>query len=114
MRQRALDIDNDWKFGKGRQDYLTDAEALKLNITTRLKSWTGNCFFAPNEGVDWNNFLDVGTKDSLDRDIKTSILQTIGVIKINSYVSTITERNLNVDCEILSIYGNIFIREVVA
>lgn len=111
MRMRALDRNNDWTFGKGKQNYQVDVEALKLHIKTRIKSWKGNCFFAEREGVDWNSYLDVGTKDFLDRDISRTILQTDGVIKIKTFNSELEDRNLTISCEIVSVYGNIFIEE---
>jgi len=106
---RALDSDNDWTFGKGKQNYLKNLDSLKLNITTRLKSWKGDCFYAPAEGVDYNNFLDVGTKDFLDRDIKRVILQTEGILIINSYSSILDRdtREVSIEANINTIYGNI-------
>lgn len=107
MRIRAIDESGDWKFGKGRQDYLLDLDALKVNLETRLKSWKGNCFFDLSAGVDYNNFLDVGTKDLLDRDVKRVILQTEGVILMNSYSSVLdrNSRNLTIECNIVTIFG---------
>jgi len=105
---RALDSDGDWTFGKGNQNYLKKLDALKLNVVTRIKSWKGDCFYAQAEGVDYNNFLDVGTKDFLDRDIKRVILQTEGVLIINSYNSTLDRetREIRIEANINTIYGN--------
>lgn len=107
MRIRAIDENGDWKFGKGIQDYLLDLEGLKVNLKTRLKSWKGDCFFALTEGVDYNNFLDLGTKSFLDRDIKRVILQTEGVILIKTFTSTLDRdsRDLTIECNIVTIFG---------
>jgi hypothetical protein len=104
---RALDSDNDWTFGKGKQNYATGLNAIKLNVGTRLKSWKGNCFFAEDEGVDWNNLLDVGTKNLLDADLKRVILQSEGILRINSFESEIDRdtRDYSASTEILTIYG---------
>lgn len=108
MIVRAIeDATRDWRFGRGRQDYKTGAQALKQSIATRLRSWKGNCFYATEEGVDWNNYLNIGTKIFLDLDIQRVILQTEGVIRLRSYSSTLDreDRTLAVEATVDSIYG---------
>ena len=104
---RNLTTDNDWTFGSGIQNYKRDLAAIELNIETRLRSWKGDCFFDPAEGVDYNNFLDVGTKNFLDSDVKRVILQSEGVIKITEYESTLDRdsRAFSAIATIISIYG---------
>jgi len=107
MIHRNLDNDNDWQFGKGKQDYTKDLAAVLLNIKTRLKSWKGDSFTSPAEGVDYKNYLDKGTKTFLDSDVKRVILQSEGVIKIKSYSSDVNRstRGFSAQAEILTIYG---------
>lgn len=107
MTIRSVDSNGDWKFGKGRQNYRRDIEGLKIHLETRLKSWKGDCFFALLDGVDYNNFLDLGTQQFLERDIKRVILQTQEVMRINSFSSFLDreERNLTITAEIDTIYG---------
>ena len=81
--------EGDFTFGKGLSDYLTNQNATLHNIKTRLQQWKGDCFYAVAEGVDYNNLLDVGTKNLLDSDVKRIILQSEGVIKINSFESVL-------------------------
>lgn len=104
---RSLDVNDDWTFGAGIQNYKRNLEAIKLNIQTRLKSWKGDCFYKPVEGVDYNNFLDVGTKNLLDSDVKRVILQSEGVIKITKYESILDResRALTVFVSIQTIFG---------
>jgi len=104
---RNLDVNNDWQFGKGIQDYKRDLDAIELNIKTRLKSWKGDCFYLPAEGVDYNNFLDVGTKTFLDSDVKRVILQSEGVIKMTEYESSLDResRAFSAQATIISIFG---------
>jgi hypothetical protein len=111
---RGLDSNDDWTFGRGIQNYLKNLDAVLLNIKTRLKSWKYDCFFAPAEDVDWNNYLDIGTKSFLDADIKRVILQSEGVLKVTGYESTLDRdsRALSVECTINTIYGNIDFNEV--
>lgn len=89
MSFRAVDVNGDWTFGKGVSNYLIDQAEIETNLRTRLLSWVGDCFFAPAEGVDYNNLLDIGTKSLLDVNIRRVALQTAGVLRLNSYESTI-------------------------
>jgi hypothetical protein len=106
MKVRALSVDWDFSFGKGRNSYLKDLDALKQNIKTRILSWKNNCFFALDDGVDWNNWFGINTKNFLDLDIKRTILKTSGVIRLNNYESVITDRNIGIEINITTVYGN--------
>jgi hypothetical protein len=115
MIVRGLDVNNDWTFGSGKQNYLSDADAVKQCVMTRLKSWKGNCFFDLEAGVDWNNYLDIGTKTLLDLDIKRVILGTDKVLKISSYNSTLDTENrkLTVSAKVETFYGTLTINEAI-
>lgn len=109
MSFRALDSNGDWTFGNGRANYLRDQDEINANVQTRLLSWVGDCFFALAEGVDYNNLLDIGTKNLLDINIRRVILQTAGVLRINSYESTIdrSPREFSARAGITTIFGNL-------
>jgi hypothetical protein len=107
LKIRTLDSNNSWLFGKGNNDFLTEIEALKENILTRLKSWRTDCFYALEDGVDYNSFLSVGAKNYLDLDVMRVILQSEDVTKIlsiNSSVSAI-DRSYTATINIQTIYG---------
>lgn len=80
---RALDTDGDWTFGKGRNNYLSGIDAVSQNITTRLKSFLGDCFFDLSAGIDWFNLL--GSKEQLKLNLAVTavILNTPDVLSIN-------------------------------
>ena len=113
MKTRALDSLKDWQFGRGLQSYVTEKNSLNQNISTRLKSWKSDCFFAMDDGVDWQNFLDIGKKNYLDVDIKRVILQTEGVLRISAYTSTLDTDNrlVTISATVSTIYGTITISE---
>lgn len=106
---RNVDSNNDWVFGKGKNDYKRDSEALVVDLKTRLQSWKYNCFFDKQEGIDYKSFLGRGTKLFLDADIKRVILQTEGVLRINTFSSILgrNDRNLTITANISTIYGEI-------
>lgn len=109
MKTRAVDSSGDWEFGRGLQSYRTEKDALSQNISTRLKSWKNDCFFSMDDGVDWANLLDIGTKDLLDLDIKRCLLQTVGVLRIDTYSSTLdtSTREITIVAEVFTVFGTV-------
>lgn len=108
---RDISPTGDWTFGKGQNSFLRDEAAILQNVRTRLLSWRSDCFFAPLEGVDYNNLLDIGTKTLLDNDIRRVIFQSEGVLRLVSYSSEITrdERLFSARAEIITIFGQLTI-----
>jgi hypothetical protein len=76
---RALSQTGDWTFGRGRANYLTRNSAIAQNISTRLKSFLGDCFFSSASGIDWFNLLGSSARTELELAIATTILNTDGV-----------------------------------
>jgi type I restriction enzyme R subunit len=85
MKVRSLDALGDWKFGRGKSDYLSEKDSISQNIETRLKSFLGDCYFDLSAGVDWFNLN--GSKDTseLETVITTVILNTENIIKYDLY-----------------------------
>ena len=114
MLFRALDENGDWTFGKGLNCYLKDADAMSANIKTRLKTWKSECFVDTELGVDWQNYLGIGTKALLDVDIRRVTMSSDGVIRIDSYESVLdaSSRQLTVDATIQTVFSTITLSEV--
>lgn len=102
---RALDTANDWKFGKGKSDFLKENSAIGLNIKTRILSWKNDCFFDLPAGIDWNNRIgSKNQKDLLDADLKRIILDSEGVTGLESFSSSVNNRSYTADFSISTIY----------
>ncbi len=74
-----------WEFGKGKQSYDIDLQAVMTNIKTRLYSFKNDCFFDTENGIDWFNIL--GTPNNRARlllEINNTILNSYGVQEIIS------------------------------
>ena len=114
MKFRSLDVNNDWEFGRGVSSYASDADALALNLATRLRSWVGNCFFDLDMGVDYLNLLGPGTKDDLSDAIQNVILGTDGVMAINTYDQQIDAaiRKSMVNASIYTIFSPSFLAQI--
>jgi hypothetical protein len=105
---RKLDENNDWAFGKSKNDYLTEVNAIKLNVKTRLYEWKTDCFFGLKNGIDWSGRFDEGNKQNLDTDIKTVILGSDGVVAITSYSSRVINRKYTAEYNIQTVYSKTF------
>lgn len=106
MIVRSIDIDGDWNFGKGKNDYLKDVDAVSQNIATRLRSFLGDCFFDAAAGIDWFKYLGSKNKVGLNLSVKTVIINTAQVTQLNelSIVSN-DARNLALSYEVNTASG---------
>lgn len=103
---RKVDSNNDWTFGKGKNNYIKDKSAVSQNIKTRLQSFLGDCFFALNQGLDWFNLL--GSKDDgeLRLAISTTILNTENVVSLSELSLNLdSERKLTINYEVNTTFG---------
>lgn len=110
MIQRLVDGNHDWQFGRGISDYAFNEDAIALNIKTRLLSWVGDCFFAPEEGIDWKARLDVGQQRELEAELRLLIQKSYGVVGVNNVSLEFAPsiRRLTATYEVTTIFSTIF------
>jgi len=106
MIVRALDENGDFTFGKSKADYLSNIDAIKQNIKTRLMEFLGDCFFNITAGIDWFTFLG-GSKNptALNLSISSIILNTMGVTGIRQLSISLINRNFSVNYDADTIYS---------
>lgn len=80
MIVRALDVDGDFTFGKGIQDYKSANAAVAQSIQTKLLFFLNDCFFATNRGIDWFNLLGGKNQALLNLQVSATILNAPGVL----------------------------------
>jgi len=105
---RAIDVNHDWEYGKGLNDYKSGNLAVAQTINTRLSSFLGDCFFDANAGIDWFNFLG-GSKNqlALNLAISATILNTTnvtGILQLSIELDDVT-RNLTVQYQVQTSYS---------
>lgn len=106
MRVRAIDSDGDWQFGKGRNDYKQNTQAIVQIIGTRLNSYLGDCFFATGDGIDWFNLLGGKETLALELALAATILNTEGVTGLLQLSVTLdSSRRVFVTYEVNTIYS---------
>lgn len=107
MRVRQVDENNDWLFGKGRNNYVVDIRAVAQNIKTRLLEFLGDCFFNLGAGIDWPSLLGAKDQDALNLAISTTILNTEGVTGIRQLFINLNRvtRDITIQYEVQTAYG---------
>lgn len=114
MSFRNLDGNHDWVFGSGRNNYVTQTQEVLLNAKTRVLSFLGDCFFAPDEGIDWWNLLTYNQQDKAELAVLQTVAQTDGVtetVEVDSYLDA--RRNLHLTYKIKDIYSNVTENEII-
>lgn len=107
MQVRGIDENGDWVFGISKQAYARDDAMISQMIKTRIMSFLGDCFFASQEGIDWFNLLERGAENEalLERSISLTILQTDGVVAINSVDLTRNGRSIIINYDIRTVFS---------
>lgn len=106
MRTRALDSDGDWTFGAGRNNYKRDMKSVSQNISTRLASFLGDCFFDLGAGLDWLNLLGAKDQTPLNLAISAVILNTqdvTGLLQLS--IVRDADRNVTVRYRVQTAYS---------
>lgn len=106
MIVRELDINHDWTFGKGRNNYLEKNSAIAQNINTRLQSFLGDCFFDTGAGIDWFNLLGSKNRIALELAITATILNTTGVTRLVELSLVVNDnRRMTITYEVDTVYS---------
>jgi hypothetical protein len=102
---RALDSNGDITFGMGIQNYLTGQAAVAENIKTRILSFLNNCVWDMQSGIDWFTYLKQPANSAqIELAVKAVILQSYGVISVNSMSISMNGRNLSLSYNINTIF----------
>ncbi|MDU2894447.1 MAG: hypothetical protein E7B53_04800 [Clostridium sp.] len=112
MRYRMLDIDGDYQFGKGQQNFTYGTYAVAQAIKTRLKLLKGEWWENTSEGLPlFEQIIGVnGSQDDLylvDSIIKERIIGTENVKSIESFKSEYINRAYTFSCVVNSKFGEV-------
>jgi len=107
MKVRALDKDNDWTFGKGRNNYTAGANLVAQKVATRIKSFKNDNPLNTEANIDWIDLLGrKGTEETILDEIERVTLTTDGVtgnVSINASVNR--DRVQKIELSYDTIYG---------
>ena len=110
---RNLDANHDWTWGNSRNNYVIENQEIGLNITTRVLSFLGDCFFAVNEGIDWWHLLDYRYQDRLENAVTEVVKNTDGVTAINSIDFLVNaDRQIRINYDVQTVYSQSYTGEI--
>jgi hypothetical protein len=115
MRYRALDVNGDYSFGHGQDDFLTDSPGcVGQAVYTRLKLMQGEWFLDKTVGMPYATQVFIeGGRFTADRAAQATILGTQGVTELAAYVSDIDPaRNWTVGTIVNTQYGQVTVAAV--
>lgn len=110
---RAIDLNNDWTYGRGKASYVTGLKGVAQCILTRLQSFLGDCFFDIEAGIDWFNLL--GGKDivALELSIRAVILNTQYVVSLEQLRLIVNaDRNLFLIYKVRTVFGGVLSKKL--
>jgi len=116
MRVAGLDSNGDWKFGKGRANYLRRSNAIAQHVVTRLRSFTDDWFADIDNGLPWFELLgNRATSARILREIETAVLATEGVRAIERLrlVSVDANRKATIELTYVDVFNTKFVDTVV-
>lgn len=84
MKVSGLDENNDWRFGRGKAVYISNAECVRQNVVTRIKSFRSDFFLDTDACIDWIDLMGrKGTREEILRNVERVTLATEGVTSIS-------------------------------
>ncbi|MBP2156854.1 hypothetical protein [Erwinia rhapontici] len=92
----ALDKDNDWTLGRGRQNYITGGIAIAQKVKTRVRSFSNDNPLNMDDNIDWLYLLsEKNTEQETLREIERVVLATDGVMRIIELSMTVNKNTRN-------------------
>ena len=104
----AITSDGDWRFGRGRNDYVRRSAAVRQKLLTRLRSHRQDWFLDMQHGLPWFDLLGQrGTQDQLTADIEDLTLNTDGILSIQSLSVSVDDRGYSARIRCRDVFGEI-------
>lgn len=105
MRYRAMTADGDYNFGGNSTFLINTPGAVAQAVLTRLRLLKGEWFLDQRVGLDMQLILGYNTASTRDQEVQRCILETEGVQALESYESSVINRDYRVTARIDTIYG---------
>lgn len=106
MKVSAITSDGDWRFGRGKNDYIGRSRAVKQKVLTRVRSHQQDWYLDTTHGVPWMDLIGQrGTKPRLDAELENIVLNTEGVLSIVSLESSVSGRDYSARIVYRDVYG---------
>lgn len=92
----ALDKDDDWTLGRGRNNYITGGAAIAQKVKCRVRSFKNDNPLNMDDNIDWIYLLsEKNTEQETLREIERVVLATDGVMRIIDLSMTVNKKTRN-------------------
>ena len=110
MRVSRISASGDWTFGKGFANYTANADAVRQNVVTRIRSFKNDWFADIKHGIDWINLLGQRVNEkSILAAIEKTVLDTPGVSTITRLrLSTSKDRVARIELQFTTLFDRAF------
>lgn len=89
----ALDKDDDWTLGRGRNNYITGGAAIAQKVKCRVRSFKNDNPLNMDDNIDWIYLLsEKNTEQETLREIERVVLATDGVMRIIELSMTVNKK----------------------
>ncbi len=89
----ALDKDDDWTLGRGRNNYITGGAAIAQKVKCRVRSFKNDNPLNMDDNIDWIYLLsEKNTELETLREIERVVLATDGVMRIIDLSMTVNKK----------------------
>lgn len=115
MRVSGITSTGDWTFGRGKANYKAKSEAVRQNVTTRLREFQSDYFANVTRGIDWITIMGTrGNEDRILREIERRVLTTTGVRSIDrlDIVRRDADRSVTIELRFTDLFDTSFIERV--
>lgn len=111
MRVAKITTAGDWMFGKGKAQYVANADAVRQNVVTRIRSFTNDWFADIDHGIDWINLLSQrGNDKKILAAIEKIVLETPGISTITRLrlLNTGRDRKASIELQFTTLFDKAF------
>lgn len=108
MRVAGLDSQNDWKFGRGKADYISNTKAIRQNVLTRLRSFANDFYLDTSANIDWVTILgEKNNRNTILKEVERVTLATEGVMQITQLdITTDTNRYAIIQLRFVTVFDD--------
>ncbi len=105
----ALDKDDDWRFGRGRANYITGGAAIAQKAKCRIRSFKNDNPLNMDDNIDWMYLLsEKNTGQEILREVECVTLATDGVMRITALTMEVNKatRSQKIELSIETVFDD--------
>lgn len=110
---RGLDLNMDFQFGNGLNNYKTKDAEISQNVITRILSFENDWYLDEGAEIDWLTLLGQrNNQKAIEQEVRRVTMETDGVLRVNEVSITVANRNATIIVQYDTINNENLISEV--